>query len=245
MRPDEQKSAEQFDREAHEYAGRYANRDPNGHSFRARRDQVRSLLGGGSLGDVLDIGGASGVYYHAFRDQARAYHVVDISPRMIELAKGLEDGTGKLRLHVASCYDLPFPDGTFDTVIGMGLLEYLDDPWQGLSEMARVARPGAPVLASFPNAASPMRRMADTFYRARGLDGAKHRSFTAQEVHDVATSLGLEIVATRGYNAQVVPFYWRVKPAATRLAEALEPLLNRVGSLWGTSFIVELKKPAC
>jgi hypothetical protein len=34
MRPDERKSAEQFDREADKYAGRYANRDPNGHSFR-------------------------------------------------------------------------------------------------------------------------------------------------------------------------------------------------------------------
>ncbi len=242
MRTDERSSEQQFDREAHEYAGRYEAHDPGGHSFRARRDQTRDLLGGGPLGDLLDVGGASGVYYHTFRDQARSYHILDISSEMIELAKKLDDGRGKLHLHVASAYQLPFPEASFDTVIGMGLLEYLDEPWRALADMMRVARPGGTVTVSFPNAESVMRRTSRHIYRAMGRPVTK-RHFTACQVHDEGQRLGLEIVTTRGYNAQVLPFYWRVKPIATALAETLEPLLNRFGSLWGSSFIVQFRKP--
>jgi ubiquinone/menaquinone biosynthesis C-methylase UbiE len=48
----------------------------------------------------------------------------------------------------ASAYALPYPDRSFDIVVCCEVLEHLDDPLQGLSECARVAREG--VLISTP-----------------------------------------------------------------------------------------------
>lgn len=40
----------------------------------------------------------------------------------------------------ADVYALPFPDGTFDTVVGGEILEHLEDPGKGLSELFRVSK---------------------------------------------------------------------------------------------------------
>ena len=46
----------------------------------------------------------------------------------------------------ASAEALPFADGTFDAVISQLVVDFMDDPAQGVGEMAR-ARPGG-VVAS-------------------------------------------------------------------------------------------------
>ena len=47
----------------------------------------------------------------------------------------------------------------------MGVLEYLDQPWKALEEMARVTKPGGVILVSYPNVQSPMRRMSKLIYK--------------------------------------------------------------------------------
>jgi SAM-dependent methyltransferase len=44
--------------------------------------------------------------------------------------------------------DLPFPDATFDLVLAQLVVHFMRDPVAGLTEMARVARPGGVVAAS-------------------------------------------------------------------------------------------------
>jgi len=53
------------------------------------------------------------------------------------------------RAHVvqADLCRLPFADGTFDFVYSYGVLHHLGSPERGLSEVVRVARPGAQVVA--------------------------------------------------------------------------------------------------
>ena len=71
------------------------------------------------------------------------------------------------RLAWAEGEALPFEDATFDIVYTVGGINYFNDPRRALSEMKRVARPGATVLAADELA---------TLYRfapghALGLDG--------------------------------------------------------------------------
>lgn len=245
-RADERRSAEHFDKGANSYAAGYGERSSSGHSFRARRAKTQALLGSGPLGNLLDVGGASGVYFDALKSQVNAYHIVDISPLMISQAQKIKSGNVPLHCHVASAYELPYPSDHFDTVLAMGVLEYLDEPWRALEEMARVTRPGGLILVSYPNIESPMRRMSNAIYRIlrKPTSFAPTLVFSADRVRAAADKLKLEPSCVAGYNAQIVPFplTWRLRMVAYYLAETLEPFLGRFGNLWGTGFIVKYQK---
>jgi ubiquinone/menaquinone biosynthesis C-methylase UbiE/uncharacterized protein YbaR (Trm112 family) len=52
-----------------------------------------------------------------------------------------------LRLLMADAHALPFDDASFDRVFHVGALGSFRDPARALAEMARVARPGTPIVA--------------------------------------------------------------------------------------------------
>ena len=64
--------------------------------------------------------------------------------------------------------------------------------------------------------------------------------FSLMEVKSMAEKLNLSIIDVKGYNAQLLPFpfTWKFGRIAYYCALILEPLLNNVGKMWGTSFIV-------
>lgn len=247
MRTDDAKSATHFDEIAKEYAGYYSTASTSGHSFRYRRSKCCALLGAGPLGDLLDVGGASGVYFEALKSQVTTYHIVDISPLMVKLAEQIPNDGVPLFCHLASAYKLPFPDGHFQTVVAMGLLEYLDEPWKALAELARVTKPGGVLVVSYPNAHSPMRRMSELIYRCfrRPAPFASHM-FSVEECRAGAAPLALKEVCINGYNATLVPFplTWKLGRLAYWQAAACEPFLGPCGNLWGTSFTVKYEKIA-
>lgn len=53
-----------------------------------------------------------------------------------------------LRLLLGEAEDLPFDDRSFDAVLSIGGFNHFNDPEKALREMARVAKPGAPVVVS-------------------------------------------------------------------------------------------------
>ena len=245
MKPEEIKTARQFDQTAKEYGDEYDAHTPGGHSFRARRRMTHKLVGPVPLGALLDVGGASGVYFSLFKDRATSYHIVDISFPMVQLAKKLDDGSVPFLCYQASAYELPFLENCFDYVIAMGLLEYVDQPWDVVREIARVSRPGGVILVSFLSAYSPMRRLSKRIYQLFGRpEPFGRRLMRIGEVRSEASRCDLEIDAISGYNAQVIPapFLWRLRFLSYPLAVVLEPFLNRIGRLWGTSFVAKFRK---
>jgi ubiquinone/menaquinone biosynthesis C-methylase UbiE len=246
IRDDELRSARHFDEGAPQYAAGYEERSSAGHSFRVRRSKAHALLGNGPLGDLLDVGGASGVYFDALKSQVNTYHILDVSPLMISQAQKIKSGDVPLFCHLASAYDLPFANDHFDTVLAMGVLEYLDEPWKALQEMSRVCKPGGVILVSCPNVQSPMRRISETIYRVFGKSSpfAATLVFSVGEVRTAAGALKLKERCIQGYNAQLIPFplTWRLRFLSYYMAEILEPLLGRMGNLWGTSFIMKCEK---
>jgi len=69
---------------------------------------------------------------------------IDISERDLESGRALvrDRGIGNVTFQVASVYELPFPDGSFDVAFAHALLQHLGDPLAALKEMRRVLRPG-------------------------------------------------------------------------------------------------------
>jgi ubiquinone/menaquinone biosynthesis C-methylase UbiE len=73
---------------------------------------------------------------------------VDLSAGMLAICRRRLRHTPdpSVRLLLADVHALPFPDATFDRVLHVGALNSFRDPAAALAEMARVARPGAPIV---------------------------------------------------------------------------------------------------
>ena len=92
---------------------------------------------------VLEVGGGPGELAERMQNDLGArVSYVDISPRMVELARarGVDGQVGDVQ-------DLPFADGTFDTVVAAWMLYHVPDIDRGLGEIARVLRPGGALIA--------------------------------------------------------------------------------------------------
>jgi demethylmenaquinone methyltransferase/2-methoxy-6-polyprenyl-1,4-benzoquinol methylase len=72
---------------------------------------------------------------------------VDISSKMLNTThQQLSQANIRHHLCQSDVNTLPFADYSFDGVISAHMLEHLPDPIQGLREMVRVLRPGAPLV---------------------------------------------------------------------------------------------------
>ena len=91
---------------------------------------------------------------------------IDFSERMLELARSKAEaqapGAVKLRFESANALALPFPTGTYDAAtVAFGARNFADLE-RGLSEMARVVRPGGRVVVL--EITSPRRPPLSTFF---------------------------------------------------------------------------------
>ena len=95
-------------------------------------------------GRVLEVGcGWGELAEWIARETGAEVVAVDLSPRMVELAS--ERG---IDASVADVQNLPFADGSFDLVVAAWMLYHVPDLERGLSEIARVLRPGGTFVAA-------------------------------------------------------------------------------------------------
>jgi SAM-dependent methyltransferase len=89
---------------------------------------------------LVDVGGGTGNYARALRDEGWAPLVVDSSAAMLERAgaKGLETVEADARA-------LPLPDASADAVTMVHVLHHVEDPGKALAEVRRILRPGGRV----------------------------------------------------------------------------------------------------
>jgi SAM-dependent methyltransferase len=71
---------------------------------------------------------------------------LDISPE----ATGFCRERGLSSVCLGSVNELPFPDQTFDGIIGVDVLEHLEDDEGALKDLLRVLRPGGRLIATVP-----------------------------------------------------------------------------------------------
>lgn len=130
-------------------------------SFSRRKDIVTSLLDlTPEGGTVLDYGMGPAVFGPPAAKRGCRYIGLDISQKMIDLAKtmnipGAEYHLGDLDL-------LANFQSTADTVLLIGLIDYLEDPAAGLRALARTVKPGGRIILSFRNRRSLPRFLRDT-----------------------------------------------------------------------------------
>ncbi|MBU6382935.1 MAG: bifunctional 2-polyprenyl-6-hydroxyphenol methylase/3-demethylubiquinol 3-O-methyltransferase UbiG [Verrucomicrobia bacterium] len=91
--------------------------------------------------EVLDIGCGAGILTNALAQAGHTVHGIDLSEKSLEVAKK-RDTTHSVRYTLANAYSLPYPDGMFDVVCAMDVLEHVEEPSLVISEAARVLKKG-------------------------------------------------------------------------------------------------------
>jgi len=100
-------------------------------------------VGAGAL--LLDIGCGSGLTLVLAARRGARPSGLDISPGLLGVARErLPDAD----LREGDMEALPFPDASFDAVVGVNAFQFADDPRRALREAARVVRPGGRLVAS-------------------------------------------------------------------------------------------------
>ncbi len=115
----------------------------NGGERRARDVVLRHLPKSSGV-RLLDVAIGDGVYTSWLPED---WSIVGIDVSATQLAACQRKNAGRdLQLVLGEAEDMPFGDGTFDAVLSNGGFNHFNDPEAALREMARVAKPGAPVV---------------------------------------------------------------------------------------------------
>ena len=128
----------------------------------------RNLIAPYLASPLLDVGCSYGVFAeYCVRELGLDVKGVDPSSTAIgEAARLLPEGD--FRTGVAE--SLPYPDGTFQTVVSIEVVKHLLRPELFFSEAFRVLRPGGRLIVQTPN--YPIKRVYDFFFWAFGKKDA-------------------------------------------------------------------------
>ena len=130
-----------------------------GHDWRFQDQQRRvCAMLHGRAGRVLDIGCGPGLMTRALVERGWEVWGLDVLEAAVAWARAEAEKApwGDRAHYVAGDADaLPFPAATFDTVIAMGVLEYLSDVHRFVSEVRRVLRPGGLLVVAVPSRIAP------------------------------------------------------------------------------------------
>lgn len=145
-------------------------------SFRHRLDVVggviREVLDGYDHPTVLDFGGGPGVFAMVASTSAGRVVCLDASAPMIlagarhadlaaDLAARFGDAHPDRVERVVGTVDALDPVPTFDVIVTIAVLEYLDDPAETVEALATRLRPGGRLVLTVPDPRSAFRRTED------------------------------------------------------------------------------------
>ncbi|NED02724.1 class I SAM-dependent methyltransferase [Streptomyces sp. SID6648] len=103
---------------------------------------------------VLDVGCGSGTVSAAAVARGASVYAADADPGMAAATRRAVPGVAA---HIARLPELPYPDDTFDAVVGNFVLNHVGRPLAALAELRRITRPGG--------------RVAVTIWRSPGAPG--------------------------------------------------------------------------
>jgi ubiquinone/menaquinone biosynthesis C-methylase UbiE len=109
----------------------------------ARRGQLLAQ----ARGRVLEVGAGTGLNLEYYPERVEELVLVEPEPAMVrKLERRLRELGRPARIVEADAEALPFPDGSFETVVCTLVLCEVGDPTRALDEMRRVLRPDGSLL---------------------------------------------------------------------------------------------------
>ncbi|TCS79412.1 class I SAM-dependent methyltransferase [Tepidibacillus fermentans] len=91
---------------------------------------------------VLDMGAGTGTYSLWLAKKGLQVTAVDQSKEMLKIAQDKAEKEGlNIEWQIGDAHQLPFKDGTFDLVVSVTAVEFMDHPKKALREAMRVLKP--------------------------------------------------------------------------------------------------------
>ncbi|WP_431044884.1 methyltransferase [Streptomyces sp. P1-3] len=188
-----------------------------------RRTKSADPASGGVL-DVLDTGGGTGKFAVPVARLGHRVTVVDPSPNALFALErraaeaGVADRVRGVQGDVHGLFDV-VERAQYDAVLCHGVLEYVDDPAEGVRNAVAALRPAGTLslLAAGLGGAVLARALAGHFTEAQhaltdpagrwGKGDPVPRRFTAEQLSELVTATGLEVGAVHGVRvfADLVP----------------------------------------
>lgn len=139
---------------------------------------VVERLGAGR--DIAEVGCGTGLLLQRFARFARSAVGVDLSERMLDVARGRG-----LTVMAGDAAALPLADASVDVACAFKVLPHVPSVTVALSEMARVTRPGGWVVAEFYGAHS-LRRLVKRISRPQRVSPALREDAIETSWHSLA-----------------------------------------------------------
>lgn len=128
---------------------------------------VLNLLDKNKHEKLLDIGFGSGIFLPSLSLKTKKLFGVDNHDYIQQVLDLLSDLKIEVELKKGSVLALPYEDNQFDCVTCLSVLEFVDDMDKAMSEIARVAKPGAKIIIGAP----VVSRFTDACYTVLGKKG--------------------------------------------------------------------------
>ena len=194
---------EEYDRISDSYATLYEGDGPLQHFYHTRLRLVAELLMALPRGTLLDVGSGPGIVGDHARALGFRYVAADASVGMARACRKRRQG--QATAIAAAVEALPFDDGAFDVVTGLGVFEYVEALDGAFAECHRVLRPGGFFILSLLNRMSPYRAILRARQRRSNTDRIPAVQF--------GRSTALRMVARAGFLVRrVVPFDMEMLP---------------------------------
>ncbi len=186
------------------------------HDLSYREKVERTAEGLGKVnGFVLDIGGNTAGEATILQQKGYRMVVGDINEAALDISRQRAEKFSLISPHYVGldAHNLPFKDGSFDSVTVLEALHHFIDYDRVLSEIFRVLKPGGKLFSMEPNALNPIRRASEVRDR---LKGTIEKSFYPKQLQRLCEKAGFEKVAIDRHSSgkstwklEQQPLLWR------------------------------------
>lgn len=173
---------------------------------------------------IADLGCGSGVFTELLYERGYQAVGLDISPKLLELARYKYT---KIEFLQGDVEELPFESGSLDGILLSGIVHHLPDPRRCAGEVFRVVKPRGCFVAFDPNRRNPFvwlyRDRSSPFYSSVGVT-SNERPIIAEQISKVFSEAGF--VTGTDYLAGLAYRY-----VASPLARLALPIYNFVDDI--------------
>jgi SAM-dependent methyltransferase len=160
-----------------------------GKFYRERVELALSECRGGER--ILEVGFGTGITFFNLHDMYQEIHGLDLTADIDEVGKAFQERGIKTFLNKGNICSIPYPDGKFDTVLLISILEHLlpAELRDAFKEIARVLKPSGQIVYGVP-VERPLMVMA---FRMMGVNIREHHFSTEVDIYEAAREQFTEV----------------------------------------------------